>query len=81
MKNGELDLLAHFLIRIGHSADDHVELFALDDLACVARHLLVPEMRQKIVDIEHGVFGVLADSEFHLRAVLQHDDASGIAVH
>ncbi len=74
-EHGQLELFIHLFVGVGHAPHHDVELLALDDLAARLCHLLAAEMREKVVDIEHGVGGVFADADLCLRAVFAHDDA------
>ena len=70
-------LLHGVLVAVGYraAAHDQIELLALDELACVALHLILRQMGQQIGDAEHRIVRVLADDHVHPRAVLLHDHA------
>ncbi len=61
LQYGKLDFIAHLAVRVRQTAHYDVELFALDDLARLRRHLIGAEMREQIVNIEHGIVGFFAD--------------------
>ena len=75
VEHGELELILDVLVRIGHCADNNVELFALYHLCAALCHLFAAEVGQKVVDIEYGVVRLFADVKLYLSAVFEHNHA------
>ena len=62
-----------FLASQRHASDRHIQVFPLDDIACLFAHLIRRQMYQQITDSYDWIIIILTDIQLNHRFVLLHD--------